>query len=85
MGTKDMTNPPAATMKLNDKGQCPNCLIKPLVYKREPHKFCRRCCRSFDIDSGEQIKNWAWQKVENGFAPTHPSTHRYVTAKAKAR
>lgn len=31
---------------LNEKGQCPSCRIKPLVYKRPPRKFCHRCDRT---------------------------------------
>jgi hypothetical protein len=48
-------------MKLNEKGQCPTCKIKPLVYKRPPHKFCYRCDRAFHSETGEQISNWAWR------------------------
>lgn len=47
-------------MSLNDKGQCFNCLIKPLVYKRPGHYFCHRCSRSFDLKTGHFIANWAW-------------------------
>jgi transposase-like protein len=54
-------------MKLNEKGQCPVCKIKPLVYKRQPHKFCHRCDRAFDLQTGEQINNWAWLKIGNDF------------------
>lgn len=58
-------------MKLNDKGQCPVCKRKPLRYtggswrntKRE--FFCAKCDRSFDLDTGEQMENWAWKRVEN--------------------
>ena len=46
--------------RLNTKGQCPVCLVKPLVYKREPHYFCSRCDRAFDLHSGVQLDNWAW-------------------------
>lgn len=54
-------------LKINPKGQCPNCKIKPLVYKREPHLFCHRCCASFNPDTGEQIENWAFRAVDGGF------------------
>jgi hypothetical protein len=57
-------------MKLNEKGQC--CGRKPLLYKRPmgeilgPHKFCFRCDRAFDVETGEQIENWAYKKHANG-------------------
>jgi hypothetical protein len=49
------------SVRLNEKGQCPACKKKPLVYKRNKQKFCARCDRSFDIVTGEQVDNWAWQ------------------------
>jgi hypothetical protein len=48
---------------LNEKGQCPACQRKPLVYKRQRMKFCTRCNREFDIFIGKQIENWAWRSV----------------------
>lgn len=57
-------------MKLDEKGRC--CGRKPLVYKtlkytgERPQKYCPRCDRAFDIKTGEQIKNWAWQLDEHG-------------------
>lgn len=53
--------------KLNDKGQCPDCKRKPLIYKRTGHKFCPRCDRQYDIETGEQTENWAYQKSSDGF------------------
>jgi hypothetical protein len=53
-------------LTLNDKGQCPACKIKPLVYKREPHKFCHRCDRAYDLATGAQIANWAWKTSDGG-------------------
>lgn len=53
--------------KLDENGRCPACLVKPLVYKREPHKFCWRCDRAFNLETGEQIANWAWIKDDAGF------------------
>jgi transposase-like protein len=50
---------------LNEKGQCPVCLIKPLVYKGRiapRQKFCHRCNRSYDLDTGKQRTNWAFTK-----------------------
>ena len=47
-------------MKLDDKGRC--CGRRPLVYKTAPaHKFCTRCERAYDIETGEQVENWAWR------------------------
>ena len=59
-----MSTSPA--MQLNEKGQCPVCLKKPLVYKRDHMKFCARCHRHFEIVSGEQIDGWAWKQVAPG-------------------
>ena len=46
--------------RLDGKGRC--CGRKPLTYKREggPHKFCPRCDRAFNIETGDWIPNWAW-------------------------
>ena len=52
--------------KINDKGQCPHCRIKPLVYKREPHLFCHRCDRAFHPATGLQIANWAFRSDDGG-------------------
>jgi hypothetical protein len=60
---------------LNGKGQC--CGRKPIVYKREPHLFCHRCCRSYDPDTGKQIGNWAWIFDGEGFVPKYPD-HDYA-------
>jgi transposase-like protein len=48
---------------LNEKGQCPVCMRKPLVYKRDHVKFCARCNRNFNIETGEQVENWGWRQV----------------------
>lgn len=47
-------------MKINEKGQCPICLIKPLTYKRQGQLFCHRCDRSFDINTGLFVANVHW-------------------------
>lgn len=47
---------------LNGKGRC--CGRKPIVYKREHHLFCPRCDASFDPDTGKQIPNWAYYKLD---------------------
>lgn len=56
---------------LDHKGRC--CGRKPIEYKSGvttpegfPHKFCDRCDRSYDIDTGQQIVNWAWGKNAAG-------------------
>lgn len=47
-------------MQLNNKGQCPVCLIKPLTYKKDGYYFCHRCNRSFSMLTGEWIRNAHW-------------------------
>jgi len=47
--------------QLNKKGQCPVCKIKPLVYKRNSKYFCHRCDRAYELSSGIQIENWAYE------------------------
>lgn len=77
-------------MKLDDKGRCPNCLIKPLVYKtdngaRHPRgKYCHRCSRSFNMETGEQQPNWAWHLAGGEWAPQNPGSD-YATAKPDER
>jgi len=50
--------------RIDAKGRC--CGLKPLVYKREPHLFCHRCCRAYDPVTLLQIPNWAWIKDAAG-------------------
>ena len=67
-------------MKLNDRGQCPNCLVKPIPYRRPVRHFCHRCCRIFNV-VGDQVENWAWKADSSGvFVPTYPA-HDYPNAK----
>jgi hypothetical protein len=60
-----------AAQQLDDKGRC--CGRKPLVYKRfqsaghPAGRFCVRCDRCYDLQSGDQIPNWAYGRVEGGF------------------
>jgi hypothetical protein len=63
-------------VRLDDKGRC--CGRKPLVYKTSwrtgegPHKFCTRCDRAYDLETGEQLKNWAWYQDGSGvWQPTY--------------
>lgn len=55
-------------MRLDEKGRC--CGRKPLVYTGRGitprQRFCSRCDRSYDFDTGEQIENWAWRKNDSG-------------------
>lgn len=57
--------------QLDDKGRC--CGRKPIDYKgsswrspARPQKFCDRCCRSYNRETGEQIENWAWRERSDG-------------------
>jgi len=59
---------------LNEKGQCPICKRKPLVYKRRHKKFCTGCMRDFDLETGEQIENLAWAQVS-------PNSFEYLYGK----
>jgi hypothetical protein len=49
---------------LDAKGRC--CGRKPMVYKSHtststgPHRYCPRCDRAYDLETGEQVRNWAW-------------------------
>lgn len=52
-------------MRLDEKGRC--CGRKPLKYKgfnAARGYFCFRCDRNFDLDTGEQIENYAWRKID---------------------
>ncbi len=54
----------ASAVRLNEKGQCPACRRKPLVYKRlNPRRYCSKCDREFDIETGEQIEGFSWKKI----------------------
>lgn len=54
-------------MKLTEKGQCPICKVKPLVYKRPTmHYFCIRCDREYGAD-GKFQPNWAWSAPDTMF------------------
>lgn len=66
-------------MRLDDRGRCPVCEIKPLRYKRERIFACHRCSREYNITTGIQQSNWAWKLKDGIFVPTYP-THDYVTA-----
>lgn len=62
-------------MKLDEKGRC--CGRKPIDYKgggwnspSRPQKFCPRCDRAYDRNTGEQIENWAWKLRDGSFVKT---------------
>lgn len=69
---------PLTALRLDSQGRCPNCLLKPLPYRRDGHFFCHRCCRAYSIESGAQVQNWAWKTADSTFTPTYPSSE-YVT------
>lgn len=56
-------------MRLNDKGQCPACLRKPIPYKRDRFYFCVKCDRSFGMADGTFQPNWAWASSELRVCP----------------
>ena len=49
---------------IDDKGRC--CGRNPLIYYKDknstggPHRYCPRCDRAYALDTGKQIRNWAW-------------------------
>ena len=54
-------------MKLDDQGRC--CGRKPIHYKGycpRPSKFCTRCCREFDPETGHQVENLHWKPTRTG-------------------
>lgn len=58
--TKQLNTLPEPKLKLNEKGQCPVCKIKPLSYKRDKIFFCHRCNRTYNMETKELQANWAW-------------------------
>lgn len=65
--------------KLNYLGRC--CGRKPIVYKRDPHLFCDRCSRAFDVNTKEQIPNWAYMDAGNGKLRVY---HAHMVSQARA-
>jgi hypothetical protein len=59
----DNANGNCAGLVLNEKGQCPACEKKPLVYKRQHLKFCMWCSREFNIETGRQIESRTWKST----------------------
>ena len=74
---------------LDGRGRCPNCLRKPLAYKKDSHWFCSACCRAYRMMDGQQIKNWAWRPCGEGFVPyylpnSESNAGQYALAKPTA-
>lgn len=59
-------------IKLNEKGQCPYCKRKPLVYKRTKKYFCCKCNRQYDLSTGEFQENFQWTKENRCKHPGRP-------------
>ena len=65
-----------APKHLDEVGRCECCRRKPLVYKRtrDPRyprgHFCSSCDRAYSLETGDQIENWAWRAVDDGFQST---------------
>jgi nitrite reductase/ring-hydroxylating ferredoxin subunit len=51
--------------KIDTHGRC--CGRKPIHYKRPPRLFCPRCDAEFDVETGEQVANWAYRKTDGDF------------------
>ena len=66
---------------INQFGQCPNCLRKPIPYRRQGRLYCPKCNREYDMERGHQTENWAWEWNGHTFVPRHP-THAYVSVSA---
>src|SRR5262245_8241375 len=73
-----MTAPsPDTTVRLNETRQCPYCLRKPLVYKRDRLYYCGKCHREYRWcrdpaapADGVWIPNWHW--IEPNKEKPHP-------------
>lgn len=51
------------------------CGKKVMEYKRPPRLFCPRCDAAYDVETGRQIDNWAYQRRGGGFAPVGLSSN----------
>ena len=61
--------------QLGASGRC--CGRKPLKYVRAPrHLFCPRCDRAYDIETGAQMLNWAWQMWDGQWRSATSSAER---------
>jgi hypothetical protein len=51
------------------------CGKKVMEYKCPPRLFCPRCDAAYDVETGRQIDNWAYQRRGGGFAPVGLSSN----------
>jgi len=56
----------APKQRLNDKGQCPVCKRKLIVYKRDRKLFCPLCDRTYSMETLEQTPNNIWKEIDGG-------------------
>lgn len=70
----------SAAMTLDDKGRC--CGRKPLTYRREGHRFCPRCDRSYHLIFNFQKDNWAWKRQPDGQFVYSAGAHRISRSEA---
>lgn len=56
---------------LDDLGRC--CGRKPIPYKSKGRLFCPRCDANFDIETKQQVANWAWRADGDAFVATYPT------------
>lgn len=65
-GPLSKDGPLVPATSLDEKGRC--CGRKPIKYTSRwstatgPHYFCDRCDRAFDLETKQQIENWAWKE-----------------------
>lgn len=72
-------------LQIDAFGRCPNCLCKPLVYKRDRKLFCPRCDREYGMLDGRQRENFAWARCGDGFRPVHPDVWKCHEVKPSHR
>ena len=65
-----------AGIKLNEKGRCPFCKIKPLLYKRQNKFWCHRCGRDFNLVTGIFEENNCWTANNKCKHPGRPKASR---------
>jgi hypothetical protein len=49
--------------KLSASGYCPACERKTRTFERQNMRVCGRCNRAFNLYTGKQMQNFAWQEV----------------------
>lgn len=68
-----------------DPSQLRCCGRKPIRYKGgswcspAPQLFCPRCDRAYDLETGDQMENWAWKRLASTgrFYRHDASVHRH--------